>query len=490
MNIINNHILSLLTFIPLLGTLLIIFVPKDKHLAIKIIALVVTFVVLVGAVYLYAAFDANDPGFQFVEHYQWIQGIGATYFMAVDGISLPIILVTALLTFICIVASWKLDKRPKEFFGLMLFLEVGMIGVFLALDFILFYIFWEMVLIPMYFLIGIWGGPRKEYAAIKFFLYTLAGSILMLLGILGLYFYSGMHTFNMLELAKANIPLGVEKIIFLGFLIGFGVKVPIVPLHTWLPDAHVQAPTAVSVILAGVLLKMGTYAFVRIGLQVVPRGMKAFVYLIAVIGVVSIIYGALNAMVQKDLKKMVAYSSVSHMGYVMLGLAALSVTGITGSVLYMFNHGTITGMLFLVVGLIYERTHTRQIDELGGLLVSMPLIAGIWIYISFASLGLPMLSGFVSEFFVLTGAFPVYPVLTAFAAAGIIITAGYFIWTIQRICLGRPKNKQPLSDATPREIFYMAPLVTLILVIGIYPAPLLKIINPAVIHLVAKLGGI
>lgn len=490
MNIINNHILSLLTFIPLIGTIVIVFMPKDKHLAIKIIALLVTLVVLVGAFYLYAIFDYNDPGFQFVEHYEWIQAIGATYFMAVDGISLPIIMVTALLTFIAIVASWKTEKRPKEFFGLMLFLEVGMVGVFLALDFILFYIFWEMVLIPMYFLIGIWGGPRKEYAAIKFFLYTLAGSILMLLGILGLYFYSGMNTFNMLELARANLPLGIEKIIFLGFLLGFGVKVPIVPLHTWLPDAHVQAPTAVSVILAGVLLKMGTYAFVRIGLQVVPRGMKSFVYLIAIIGVVSIIYGALNAMVQKDLKKMVAYSSVSHMGYVMLGLASLSVTGITGSVLYMFNHGTITGMLFLVVGLIYERTHTRQIDELGGLLVSMPLIAGIWIYISFASLGLPMLSGFVSEFFVLTGSFPIYPVITGIAALGIIITAGYFIWTIQRICLGRPKNKELLLDATPREIFYMTPLIVLIFVIGIYPAPLLKLINPAVIHLVAKLGGI
>jgi len=294
----------------------------------------------------------------------------------------------------------------------------------------------------------------------------------------------------MLQLARANIPLTVEKLAFLGFLLGFGVKVPIVPLHTWLPDAHVEAPTAVSVLLAGVLLKMGTYAFIRVGLQVVPRGMKSFIYLIAVLGVISIVYGALNAMVQKDLKKLVAYSSISHMGFVMLGIASLSVLGLSGAVLYMFNHGTITGMLFLVVGLIYERTHTRQIEELGGLFISASLIAGIWAFISFASLGLPSLSGFVSEFFVLAGSFFVFRVLTIIAAFGIVITAGYFIWTIQRICMGRPKGEELLLDATPREISYMVPLIALILVMGVYPAPILKVIYPPVIHLVAKLGGI
>lgn len=490
MSFVNAHILSIITFIPLLGTLVVMWTPKDKHLAIKIIALVTTGLVMVGAIYLYAKFDFNNSGFQFVEHYKWIEAIGASYFVAVDGIALPLVLVTSLLTFVCIIASWNINTRPKEYFGLMLFLEIGMIGVFMALDFILFYVYWEMVLIPMYFLIGIWGGPRKEYAAIKFFLYTLAGSIFMLLGILAIYFYSGMNTFDMLRLAQANIPLTVEKLAFLGFLIGFGVKVPIVPLHTWLPDAHVEAPTAVSVLLAGVLLKMGTYAFVRVGLQVVPRGMKSYIYLIAIIGVVSIIYGALNAMVQKDLKKLVAYSSISHMGFVMLGISSLSVLGLSGAVLYMFNHGTITGMLFLVVGLIYERTHTRQIEELGGLFISASLIAGVWAFVSFASLGLPSLSGFVSEFFVLAGTFMVFRVLTIIAAMGIVITAGYFLWTIQRICMGRPRGEELLLDATPREISYMVPLIALILVMGIYPAPMLKVINPAVIHLVAKLGGI
>jgi NADH-quinone oxidoreductase subunit M len=489
MSFINSHLLTIITVVPIVFTVIGMFIPKDKHLAIKVNALIGTALVLVIAVYLLFQFDYSNGGFQMVEHYRWIESIGAEYYMAIDGISLPIILVTALLTLICIVASWHYDHRPKEYFDLMLLLEVGMIGVFLALDFILFYIFWELVLIPMYFLIGIWGGPRKEYAAIKFFLYTLAGSVIMLLGILALYFYSGIGSFNMLKLAKANIPLGVEKIVFLSFLVGFGVKVPIVPLHTWLPDAHVEAPTAVSVLLAGVLLKMGTYAFVRIGLQVIYRGMKPFLYLVGIIGVVSIIYGAFNAMVQKDLKKLVAYSSVSHMGYVMLGIASVSPRGLSGAVLYMFNHGTITGMLFLLVGLIYERTHTRQIEELGGLFISIPLIAAIWAYISFASLGLPSLSGFVSEFLVLVGSFPIYPILTGVAAIGIVITAGYFIWTIQRICLGKPKAKRELPDATPREIFYMLPLIAIILIVGIYPAPLLKIINPSVHLLLSKIGG-
>lgn len=490
MKFINSYILTLITFIPLIGTLAVIGIPKERHLGIKIASLVTTGLVLLGSVYLYAIFDFENPGFQFMERYPWISAIGASYYMAIDGIALPLVMVTALLTFVCIIASWHLDYRVKEYFGLMLFLEIGMIGVFMALDFILFYVYWEIVLIPMYFLIGIWGGPRKEYAAIKFFLYTLTGSVLMLIGILAIYFYSGMNTFDMLKLAHANLPITVEKLAFLGFLFGFGVKVPIVPLHTWLPDAHVEAPTAVSVLLAGVLLKMGTYAFVRVGLQIVPDGMRSFLYLIAVIGVISIIYGALNAMVQKDLKKLVAYSSISHMGYVMLGIASLSVLGLSGAVLYMFNHGTITGMLFLLVGLIYERTHTRQIEELGGLFVSASVIAGIWAYISFASLGLPSLSGFVSEFFVLAGSFPVYRALTGIAALGIIVTAGYFIWTIQRVCMGRPKGPELLVDATPRELSYMIPLMAIILVMGIYPAPLLKAINPAVIKLVARLGGI
>ena len=488
MSFINDHILTLITFIPLIGTFIIILTPKSRELAIKIIALVATGLVLLGSVYLFFIFDFSEPGFQFVERYDWIEAIGASYHMALDGISLPLVIVTALLTFICILISWNYD-RVKEYFGLMLFLEIGMIGIFIALDFILFYVFWEMVLIPMYFLIGIWGGPRREYAAIKFFLFTLAGGIFMLASILAIYFYSGMHTFDMLKLANANLPIAVEKLAFLGFFLAFGVKVPLVPFHTWLPDAHVEAPTAISVLLAGVLLKMGTYAFLRIGLQVVADGMRAFILLVAVVGVISIIYGAFNAMVQKDLKKMVAYSSISHMGFVMLGIASMSVVGLTGAVLYMFNHGTITGMLFITVGLIYDRTHTRKIDEIKGIFLSVPIIAGIWTFISFASLGLPTLSGFVSEFYVLSGSFPVYRALTSIAALGLIITAGFFIWTIRRISFGTINEKFKMYDITTREILYVAPLLVLILIMGIYPAMMLDIISPTVTQVVATLGG-
>jgi len=481
---------SIITFIPFVFTLIIVFLPKDKELAIKTTALVGTLLALIGSIYLYIAYDFSRGGFQFVVKKPWIEAIGAKYYMAVDGVSLPLILVTALLTFICIISSWNLKNRVKEYMALMVFIEVGMLGVFMALDFILFYVFWEIVLVPMYFLIGIWGGPRKEYAAIKFFLYTFLGSIFMLLGILAIYFYSGMGTFDMMRLAQAKLPALVAKLAFLGMFIGFAIKVPMVPFHTWLPDAHVEAPTAASVLLAGVLLKMGTYAFVRIGLQVIYAGMKPFLLLIAVMGVISIIYGAFCAMVQKDLKKLVAYSSVSHMGYVMLGIASLTVIGINGAVLQMFNHGIITGMLFLLVGLVHERYHTREIEKLGGLLVTMGIIASVWVYTSFASFGLPSLAGFVGEFLVLTGSFPVYRALTIIAALGVILTAGYFLWTIQRICLGQPKIEGEVFDATPRELSYMVPLMLIMLVVGVYPAPILNIVKPTVMQIVSSLGGV
>lgn len=294
-------ILSLMTFIPLLGMFVILFVPKENHKTIKTIAIIASGLPLLLAIILYLRFNPNITDPQFVERSWWIKSIGARYYMGVDGLSIILALVTPLLTFIAILSSWNLNFRPKEYFGLMLLLEVGMVGVFFALDFILFYVFWELVLLPMYFLIGIWGGPRKEYAAIKFFLFTLLGSIFMLLGILAIYFASGVKTFDMLELARANLPVGIQKLAFLGMFLGFAVKVPMVPLHTWLPDAHVEAPTAVSVLLAGVLLKMGTYGFVRVGLGVVPSGMRAYIYAIAVLGVIGIIYGALNAMVQSEI---------------------------------------------------------------------------------------------------------------------------------------------------------------------------------------------
>lgn len=483
---------TVLTFIPLLFTLFVIFIPKEKDLAIKVTALIGTGLVLAGSVWLVAAYDFARGGFQMVVKLPWITAIGADYNMAVDGISVPIVFLAALLTFICVIASWKIDYRIKEYMAFMLFLEVGSIGVFIALDFILFYVFWEIILIPMYFLIGIWGGPRKEYAAIKFFLYTFVGSVFMLLGILAIYFYSGMHTFDMLALANARIPTLVMNLAFLGMFLGFAVKVPIVPFHTWLPDAHVEAPTAVSVLLAGVLLKMGSYAFIRIGLGVVPSGMRTFAWLIALLGVISIIYGALNAMVQKDLKKLVAYSSVSHMGYIMLGIASMTAIGVTGAVLQMFSHGIITGMLFLVVGIIYERAHTREIAKLGGIFVSMSLIGGIWVYVSLASFGLPSLAGFVGEFLIIIGAFQFNQIMAGIAAIGIILTAGYLLWTIQRICLGAPKTDEIWADASPRELAYMMPLLVLILAIGFFPGLVLRVIEPttgALMANIVKIGG-
>ncbi len=479
-----------ITFVPLLFTIFIIATPKEKVKAIRVLAAVGTGLALLGSIIMFAAFDYSNPGFQMAIEVPWISIIGADYYMAVDGISVPLVLVTALLTFICIIASWKIEKRVKEYMGMMVFLEVGMLGVFMALDFMLFYVFWEIVLIPMYFLIAIWGGPRKEYAAIKFFLFTFIGSVFMLLGILAIYFYSGEGTFNMMKLAEASIPTEVLKLAFLGMFFGFAVKVPIVPFHTWLPDAHVEAPTAVSVLLAGVLLKMGTYGFVRIGLQVIPEGMKPFITMIAVLGVVSIIYGALNAMVQKDLKKLVAYSSISHMGFVMLGIASLTPNGINGAVLQMFSHGIITGMLFLVVGIIYERAKTREIAKLNGLFVSASTIAGIWVFISLASFGLPSLAGFVGEFLVLIGTFPVYSVMTGIAVLGIILTAAFLIWTIQRICFGKPNPEIDWKDASARELSYMVPLLIIIVIVGIYPAVLTNMITPSTSALLAKIGGL
>ncbi len=479
-----------ITFVPLLFTVFIIATPKDKVKAIRVLAAVGTGLALLGAIIMFAVFDYSNPGFQMAIEVPWISIIGADYYMAVDGISVPLVLVTALLTFVCIIASWKIDKRVKEYMGMMVFLEVGMLGVFMALDFLLFYVFWEIVLIPMYFLIAIWGGPRKEYAAIKFFLFTFIGSVFMLLGILAVYFYSGEGTFNMMKLAEATIPPEVLKLAFLGMFFGFAVKVPIVPFHTWLPDAHVEAPTAVSVLLAGVLLKMGTYGFVRIGLQVIPGGMKPFITAIAVLGVISIIYGAFCAMVQTDLKKLVAYSSISHMGFVMLGIASLTPNGINGAVLQMFSHGIITGMLFLVVGIIYERAKTREIAKLNGLFVSVSIIAGIWVFISLASFGLPSLAGFVGEFLVLVGTFPVYAVMAGIAAIGIILTAGYFVWTIQRICFGKPSLEINWQDASARELSYMIPLLIIIVIVGIYPAVLTNMITPSTSALLAKIGGL
>ncbi len=481
-------ILSTIIFSPLIGCLVILLIKKEREELIKKVALVTTCFPLFLSLLVLIKFNP-EGGVQFVEKINWSKTIGLSYYLGLDGISLPMFFMSALLSFIACLASWNITSRIKGYFSLLLFLEVGMLGVFVALDFILFYIFWEVVLLPMYFLIGIWGGERREYAAIKFFLYTLAGSVLMLLGILALYFQPNARTFDMVALAQNGFPIEFQKLIFWGFYLGFAVKVPIFPFHTWLPDAHVEAPTAVSVLLAGILLKMGTYGFYRV-LPIFPEATHHYALMLGVLGVINIIYGALNAMNQKDLKRMVAYSSISHMGYVMLGLASLTATGMNGGLTQMFSHGAITGMLFLLVGYFYERTHTRQIPEMGGMLTKIPILAGILSFAAFASLGLPGLSGFIAEFLVLLGAFQTIRALAIIGAIGVIITAGYHLWMLQRVVMGTlPGKYGNFADATLRELVTLVPLIGLILIIGLYPDSILHFVNSSVISLLKAVGG-
>ncbi|MBI3317969.1 MAG: NADH-quinone oxidoreductase subunit M, partial [Candidatus Omnitrophica bacterium] len=410
----------------------------------------------------------------------------------IDGISLPLVFLTALLSFVAVIASFSIGQRLKEYFFLYLLLETGMLGTFLALDLFLFYVFWEVVLVPTYFLIGIWGGPRREYAAIKFFLYTLAGSVFMLLSILTCYLNSSPHTFSIPELIRQGIPISpaAQGWVFLGFFLAFAIKVPIFPFHTWLPDAHVEAPTPISVLLAGVLLKMGGYGFLRISFPLLPETAKSFSILFAVLGLINILYGALVAMAQSDFKKLVAYSSVSHMGFVLLGLSGLTLTGFNGAALEMFNHGMITGGMFLLVGVLYDRTHSRDLSAFGGLGSKVPVYAGILTFFSLASLGLPGLSGFVGEFLALLGSYRAHPAITSLCVLGLVLGAAYFLLLLQRILLG-PLNPKwsSLPDITRREILTLAPLMAFILWIGLWPKTILALQTPALSALLSRLGG-
>jgi len=422
--------------------------------------------------------------------FEWIPSLGIQYFLGVDGISVPMLFLTGLLSTLSLIASFGIKNRVKEYFAFFLLLEAGMMGVFVALDFFLFYVFWEVMLVPMYFLIGVWGGPRKEYAAIKFFLYTLFGSLFMLVSILILYFTSQPHTLNILTLIQqgSNLPYTLQMICFIFFFIAFAIKVPVWPFHTWLPDAHVEAPTAVSVILAGVLLKMGTYAMMRISWPMFPEALRSLSFWIALLGVIAIIYGALVSMAQKDLKKLVAYSSVSHMGYCILALAAFSsATAIAGCMFQMVSHGLITGALFLLVGVIYDRAHTREIAAFGGLGVKLPVYTGIMVMFSMAALGLPGMSGFVSEFMVFIGAFSALnKVLVAIAVLGVVLGAAYMLRMVQNVFLGEFDQARwgGLTEINLREIISVAPLAVLTLFIGIYPKPLSTLMSATLEHLV------
>ncbi len=491
------HPLTLVTFFPLLGVLVLLFLKPEQKNTYRWIALgtsLVTFVFSIIVLIWFNQYDARDPGaLHMVIDVPWIQvaGWNINYAMGVDGLSILLVLITTLLTPISILSTWTaIEDRVKDFMIFFLLLEVGMTGVFLAQDLFLFYIFWEFTLVPMYFLIGIWGGPQRMYAAVKFFLYTMAGSLLMLLAILWLGIYQG--TFSVPELiAQGGIPENIQMWLFLAFAAAFAIKVPMWPLHSWLPDAHVEAPTAGSVILAGVLLKMGTYGFVRFNIPMFPDAAVKAAPWMALLALIGIIYGAAVSYAQQDVKKLVAYSSVSHLGFVMLGLFALNPQGVQGGILQMVNHGLSTGALFIIVGMIYERRHTRDVDAFGGLWKIMPVYGALTLIVTLSSMGLPGLNGFVGEFTILLGAFGSEaigsPWYAGLAAIGVILAAIYMLYMFQKMFLGpaeNPKNLQ-LKDLNWREIVTLVPLLIFIFWIGLYPKPFFTLMAPAVGKLVA-----
>ncbi|MBI2889424.1 MAG: NADH-quinone oxidoreductase subunit M [Nitrospirae bacterium] len=521
----QTTLLTWMTFTPLIGVAAIGLLLMARPLlglsqravdhGARLLALLTTLPSLALSYVMWRDFDGAAGGVQFVHHTPWIRAFNIEYFMGVDGLSVTMVMLTALISSVAVIASmpWGIARDDSHHFSrrqvpgymaLLLLLETGMFGVFCALDFFLFYVLWELVLLPMYFLIGIWGGPRREYAAIKFFLYTLAGSVLMLLGMIALYYASepttlvdgtaAAHTFNMLKLAEqANrfelmapiLGLPFTKVVWVGMFIAFAIKVPMFPFHTWLPDAHVEAPTPISVLLAGVLLKMGPYGMLRVNYPILPEATLWAQWGVAIFGAINIVYAAFVCMAQKDLKKLIAYSSVSHMGFVLLGMAAFTPQGISGAVYQMWNHGIISPALFLIAGVIYDRAHHREIEGFGGLSKNLPEYTAITGLAFMASLGLPGLNGFISEALVLVGAFPVFKVITIVSASGVIITAAYYLLTMQRVFLGKLNEKYAaLRDLNWRERLTLYPLVALMVVLGFYPMPILDLMNPTLHSLV------
>jgi NADH-quinone oxidoreductase subunit M len=481
-------LLSLITFFPLLGVGFLIFLDREKKETIRWVTLIITLAEFLFSLPLFFHFRLDTAAMQFVEKVPWIPEYGVQYFLGVDGISLFLVLLTTFLTAVSILACWQdIQDKVKEFMICLLFLETGMIGVFVSLDLFLFYVFWEVMLIPMYLLIGVWGNPKRRiYAAVKFFIYTMVGSVLMLAAILILYFHygarTGTYTFDLLQLYTLSLPLNLQIWLFLAFGLAFAIKVPMFPFHTWLPDAHTEAPTVGSVLLAAVLLKMGTYGFLRYSIPLFPHASYQLVPLISILAIIGIVYGALVCLVQKDLKRLIAFSSVSHLGFVMLGIFALNLQGVEGGILQMLNHGFSTGALFLLVGMIYERRHTRMIEEFGGLWKQMPIFASFFMIVTLSSIGLPGLNGFVGEFLILVGTFKAVKIYAIVAATGIILAAAYMLWMYQRVIFGeltKAENKV-LKDLSGREILVLSSVTLFIFWIGLYPQTFLSRMEPTV----------
>jgi NADH-quinone oxidoreductase subunit M len=483
-------VLNVVIFAPLAGAVAVGVLPKDRLEWPRLTALAVTVITFLLSVALLVQFKTGEAGFQFVSHREWIPQFGVGYTTGIDGVSLWMVMLTTFLMPLGVLASWSITSRVKPYFVFLLALETGMLGVFSSIDIFLFYLFWETVLIPMYFLIGMWGYERRIYAAMKFLLFTLVGSLLMLIAILALAFAAQGHlTFDYRTLLGTPLSLNTQRLLFLGFFASFAVKVPLVPLHTWLPDAHTEAPTAGSVMLAGVLLKMGAYGLIRFAIPLFPDAAREFVPLMIVLAIVGIVYGALVAIVQRDLKRLVAYSSVAHLGFIVLGIFVGTIQGMSGGILQMLNHGLSTGALFMLVGAIYDRRHTRQIADFGGLASSIPILAGIFLFVLLSSIGLPGLNGFVGEFLILLGTFFRYRWWVIPAAFGIVLAAIYLLWAYQRVFQGevtREENRT-MRDIDLREVVMLAPVLALIVFIGVYPRPFLDRIEPSAARVVQTL---
>ncbi|HZS33063.1 MAG TPA: NADH-quinone oxidoreductase subunit M [Methylomirabilota bacterium] len=487
-------LLTTLVWLPTIGAVALLLLDARDPRRLRQVALAITTVTFVVSSLLWVGFDRTRPGMQFVEQRAWIPGVGISYHLGVDGISVLLVLLTAFLTPLCLLSAWtQVTTRVKEFLIAMCLLETAMLGVFVALDLFLFFVFWEGMLVPMYLIIGVWGGPRRVYAAVKFILYTMGGSALMLLAILALYFLQDPATasFDYAAALELRIPPHLQLPLFLAFSLAFAVKVPMFPFHTWLPDAHVEAPTAGSVILAGVLLKMGTYGFLRFALPLFPDAAVRLGPVVIGLALVGILYGAWVSTVQPDMKKLIAYSSVSHLGFVMLGLFTLTPQGLVGGLLQMVNHGLSTGALFLLVGMLYERRHSRLIADFGGLWAVLPVFSAILLVVTFSSIGLPGLNGFVGEFLILVGAFQRSRVAAVLGTSGIVFAAVYLLWMYQRVIFGpvRHDENRRLPDLGAREVWTLAPILALIVWIGVYPRPFTALTEPAVAELLQRVGA-